>query len=111
MPRNHPKKHLLSNYDIVQYINESPFLIDRKGELAIFKLLNSWNKKTFLLSTGTDYISVSYAYDKKFRYSILTPYFEGKISDKDFRPTLNYLSQSHKPLHEYIIANICGIII
>lgn len=104
------KKHLLSNYDIVQYINESPFLIDRKGELAIFKLLNSWNKKTFLLSTGTDYISVSYAYDKKFRYSILTPYFEGKISDKDFRPTLNYLSQSHKPLHEYIISKISGII-
>lgn len=103
-------KHLLSNYDVVQYINESPFLIDRKGELAIFKLFNSWNKKSFLLSTGTDYISVSYAFDKKFRYSILTPLFEGKVSKKDFSPALNYLSKSHKTLHDYIVSKISGII-
>ena len=69
------KKGILSGHDIVQFINEAPFLIDRKSQLTIFRWLNDWNTKSFLLSTGTDYISVSYAYNKNVRYSILTPYF------------------------------------
>jgi glycosyltransferase involved in cell wall biosynthesis len=104
------KKQQLSGYDIVQFVNESPFLIDRKSELKIFKWLSQWNSKIYLLSTGVDYPSVHYAYNKNFKYSILTPYFEGKISKKDFHHVLVYLSKDHKKLYEYVYKNIVGII-
>ena len=53
---------------------------------------------------------MDYAFKKKFRYSILTPYFEGKGNKKDFTPALSYISPEHKLLHEYILKNIKGII-
>ncbi|BAO76635.1 glycosyltransferase [Winogradskyella sp. PG-2] len=64
----------------------------------------------FLVSAGLDYPSVSYAYDKKFRYDILTPYFENKGSKKDFSPALSYLSNEHIKLHQHIFKTIEGVI-
>ncbi|MEO1033100.1 MAG: glycosyltransferase [Bacteroidota bacterium] len=104
------KKELLSNYDVIQFVNESPFLIDRESQLKIIKWLVAWNKKAFLLSTGVDYISVKYAYDKKFRYSILTPYFEGKVSEQSFQPVLSYISIENKRIYDYLVDNVKGII-
>ncbi len=104
------KKTLLSGFDVIQFINEAPFDFDRAIQLKIFKWLTAWNKDAYLLSTGLDYPSVSFAHDKKFRYSILTPYFEGKGSKKDFSPALSYLSEAHLPLHDYIFKTIKGVI-
>ncbi|WP_282040639.1 glycosyltransferase [Winogradskyella flava] len=104
------KKETLSGYDIVQFINEAPFFIDRNSQLTIFKWLNDWNAKSFLLSTGTDYISVSYAYNKKLRYSILTPYFDRKISKKSFQHVLSYISKKHENLHNNLANMVTGII-
>jgi len=104
------KKETLSGYDIVQFINEAPFFIDRNSQLTIFKWLNDWNAKSFLLSTGTDYISVSYAYNKKLRYSILTPYFDRKISKKAFQHVLSYISKKHENLHNNLANMVAGII-
>ena len=42
------------------------------------------NKKLFVLCCGADYLSVKYAYEKKVRYSILSPLFDGKVSRKAF---------------------------
>jgi hypothetical protein len=70
-------KPKISNYDIVQFINEASFGCTAKIEKEIFDCISSWNKNTFLLSCGSDYISINYAYQKKLRYSILTPYFKG----------------------------------
>ena len=106
------QKHedLLSGFDVVQFVNESSFLCNPKTEKSIFDLLKQWNKDLFLLSCGTDYLSVKYAHDKKFRYSILTPYFENKGSKAGFSPALKYLSNSYKDLHSYIFKNIKGVI-
>ncbi|WP_458629092.1 glycosyltransferase [Winogradskyella sp. PC D3.3] len=104
------KKKLLSNYDIVQFINEAPFDFERKHQLIIFNWLKQWNKSVFLLSAGLDYPSISYAYAKKFRYSILTPYFENKGSKKDFSPALSYISEAHIALHNEIFKSIKGVI-
>lgn len=104
------QKEQLSNYDIIQFVNEAPFLCDRKSQLKIIKHLLSQNKEAFLLSCGTDYPSVSFAYDKKFRYSILTPYFENKGSKKDFSPALSYLTPEHIQLHKDIFKTIKGVI-
>lgn len=103
-------KAKLIGYDIVQFINESSFLCQPKTEQKIFDFINGLNTSTFLLSCGTDYISVRYAFDKKFRYSILTPLFENKVKEKTFQPALKYLKPSFKKLHYHIYSHISGVI-
>lgn len=103
-------KHQLSSYDIIQFVNESPFLCLPKAEMDIFNLLTSWNNKAFLLSCGTDYLSVKYAYDKKFRYSILTPYFEKRLPKTSFSLGLKYLEPDFVALHDHIYETIEGVI-
>ena len=103
-------KNSLSGFDIVQYINESPFICTPKTEIKIFNFLKKHNNNFFLLSCGTDYSSVKYAYDRKFKYSILTPYFEGKINQKDFSAALKHLRPDFITLHKYLVQNIKGII-
>ncbi len=105
------KKAQLSNYDIVQLVNEAPFSFERRSHRQIFDWLKAWNDCPFyLLSCGLDYPSVSYAYNKKFRYSILTPYFESKGSKKDFSPALSYITTEHLKLHTHIFKAIEGVI-
>ncbi len=105
------KKHQskFKDFDIVQLINERPFGCVPKTELELLAYIFKHNKKVFLLSNGTDYVSVKFAMDKKYRYGILTPYFEGKGSYKDFLPALIYLSPGHKILHDFVYDNIRGV--
>ncbi len=104
------EKHLL-NYDIIQYVNEAPFFIDSKNHLKIFKWISSLSKgKSYLLSCGLDYPSVLFAKHKKFRYSILTPFFEGKVNKGDLSLGLSYLDKKHVTLHDHIYNNIEGVI-
>ena len=98
------------DFDIVQLINESPFGILPKHEKEIISFLKNNNRKLFLLSCGTDHTSVKYAFEKKFRYSIFTPFFEGKISEKEFFPALKYLKPDYKELHNFVFEKVDGII-
>lgn len=105
------KKNQLSNYDIVQLVNEAPFSFERASHFQLFNWLKDWNHcPFFLLSCGLDFPSVSYAMDKKFRYSILTPYFENRGTKKDFSPALSYLTPEHIQLHKHIFKHIKGVI-
>lgn len=103
-------KRELKGFDIVQFINESPFLCTPKVEQEIFDLIKQWNSKVYLLSCGTDYISIKYAFDKKPKYSLLTPYFEGKGSENNYKAPLKYLQEDFKKLHLHIYKNIEGVI-
>jgi len=100
----------ISNYDVVQFINEASFGCTANIEKDIFDLISSWNKKTFLLSCGTDYLSIGFANDEKLRYSILTPYKNAK--DKSFSHSygLKFLLPDFKKLHEHIYNKIQGVI-
>jgi glycosyltransferase involved in cell wall biosynthesis len=104
------KKELLKGYDVVQLINENPFGVSITVEREIITYLKEHNKRLFLLSCGTDHISVSYAFQKKFRYSILTPYFEGKISKTQYASILKYMSPKHKAFHDFVFEQIDGVI-
>ena len=97
-------------YDIVQLINESPLGIQPKHEWEVIQFLKEHNKKFYLLSCGTDYISVSYAYEKKFRYSILSPLFENKVDSKAFDPILKYLKPEFVRLHHRVMGVVEGVI-
>ncbi|GAB4163380.1 MAG: glycosyltransferase [Winogradskyella sp.] len=100
----------LSNYDVVQFINEASFGCTPRTEKVIFDLISSWNKDIFLLSCGTDYISVSYANENKFRYSILTPYKNGIDRNYVSAYGLKYLTPKFKALHAHIYKTIKGVI-
>lgn len=104
------QKEKFRNYDVVQLINENSLGILPKYEIEIISFLKNNNQKLFLLSCGTDYSSVKYAYEKKFRYSILNPLFEGKVTEKELAPVLQYLKPDFKELHDFLYDNIDGVI-
>lgn len=103
-------KNQLQDFDIVQFINESPLGILPKHEKEIISFLKENNKKLFLLSCGTDYVSVKYASEKKLRYSIFTPFFEGRITKRDFNPVLKYLRPNFIDLHHFVYKNVEKVI-
>jgi len=100
----------LKGFDIVHLINESPIGVTPKHEKEIITFLKKHNKKLFLLSCGTDYISVKHSFDKKPAYSILEPYFNNKASSKSFDPILKYLNPEYKELHDFVYNNIEGVV-
>lgn len=104
------KKELLKGFDVVQLINENPLGVSIKVEREIITHLKKHNKKLFLLSCGTDHISVKYALEEKFRYSIMTPYLEGKISKERFASVLKYVTPKHKDFHEFVFSMVDGVI-
>ena len=99
-------KKQFQDFDVVQLINESPFGIEPKYEKKIISYLKKKNKNLFLLSCGADYTSVKYAFEKRLRYSIFNPFFEGKVSENDYAHALKYLKPKHKDLHQFVFENV-----
>ena len=100
----------LSGFDVVQFINESAFMCTPNIEAYIFNLIQKNNSKTYLLSCGTDYTSVNYAYNKNLKYSILTPYFNEKGKKSNYQSVLKYLKPEYKKLHDTVFKGIEGVI-
>lgn len=98
-------------FDVVQLINETSIKTLPKFEIFLLKKVFQKSNKSFLLSCGTDYISVSYAKDKKFRYSILTPFFSG-IAKQDivYNSVFQYISKANKKIHDFLYATVNGVI-
>jgi glycosyltransferase involved in cell wall biosynthesis len=103
-------KPKLSNFDVVQFINEASFGCTAAIEKDIFTAISSWNKNIYLLSCGTDYVSVSYANEENFRYSILTPFKNGKDTSFIDAYGLKFLTSEFIKLHELIYNRISGVI-
>jgi len=103
-------KNLLINHDVVQLINERALGGQPKEEQKFIRFLKEHNSKLFLLCCGTDYLSVKYAYDKQFRYSILTPFFDGKVSAKEYNNVLSYIRPEYLNHHQFVHKNIQGVI-
>lgn len=103
-------KSQLTNFDVVQLINENAFNTIPKVEQKLLAYIFQNNKNVFLMSCGADYTSVNYGLNKKFRYSILNPYFENRISKRDFWHVLKFTSDDYFQLHKYIFNNINGVI-
>ena len=100
----------LKDFNIVQLINENSFKTTPSLEVILLKKLLKNNKNLFLLSCGVDYISVKYALENKFKYSILTPYLKNKSLLKNYRHILKYNSLKFEKLHNYIYKNIKDVI-
>jgi glycosyltransferase involved in cell wall biosynthesis len=102
--------HKLEEYDVVQLINEGVLKTYSKFEIFFIKKLLKHNKSVFLLSCGIDYTSVKYAFDKKFKYSILSPLQENKEHKSYYKHILNKLKPAHKKLHQFLYKHVNGVI-
>ena len=100
----------LKGYDVVQLINENAFRTLPSLEILLIKTLMKNNEKLFLLSCGVDQKSVEHSLNSKFKYSILTPYFENPNLKKSFKHILKYNTREYIKLHEFILANANGVI-
>lgn len=100
----------LKDFDVVQLINESPFATTPNVEQTIISFLKQHNRKLFLLSCGTDHLSVSYALSDALPYSILQGYKDGTVSKERYKYILKYTWPEYKKLHEFVFTNVEGII-
>ena len=103
-------RKLFQDFDVVQLINENSFFCDYRYEKKILGFLFRNNKKVFLLSAGDDYMYVKYNFEHPANPSIIQPYRDGKIPDKEFSNVLKYRRPAFKKLHQYIQKNIRGVI-
>ncbi|OMP30235.1 glycosyltransferase [Mangrovimonas sp. DI 80] len=103
-------KHKFTNFDIVQLINENAFNTIPEVEEKLLDYIFQNNQNVYLLSCGTDYTSINFAINGGFKYSILTPYFEGKEKEKEFVYALKFSKKNYKKLHQFIFKNIRGVI-
>lgn len=104
------KRHHFTNFDIVQLINENSFFCNYKDEKKILEFIFTNNKKVFLLATGDDYLYVKYNFHHPENPSIIQPYLEGKIADKNFSNVLKFKTEAFEKLHQFIYKNIQGVI-
>jgi glycosyltransferase involved in cell wall biosynthesis len=100
----------LKNYDVVQFINESPIQTLPSLERFLLKKIIKYNSKCFLLCCGPDYTITKYLLDRKERYSIMNPYFENEKSKKEFQFILEYTSKEHKKSHDLLYKKVRGVI-
>ena len=105
-----PTVNKIIGNDIVQLINERAFGTSPKLEKTLLEYIFKNNKKVFLLACGVDTVSIKYASEKKFRYSILSPYFKNKNLKGEFKHTNKYLNSNYLMLGEYVRDNVKGII-
>lgn len=103
------RKHF-RDYDVVQLINENSFFCDYRYETKILDYIFKHNKKVFLLSSGDDYIYVNYNFKHRENPSIVQPYLQRKIEDKNFSNVLKYRTKPFEKLHYFIYDKIQGVI-
>lgn len=101
----------LKNYEIVQFINESPIQTVSKLELFLIKRIFSQNQKVFLLCCGIDYVTVSHMLEKKDRYSVMNAYFEDILeAKKQYDYFFDFVDKPHQKIHQFLYKNIRGVI-
>lgn len=100
----------INQIDVCQFINEESLNTGLWLEKKLIEKTVNKSKKSFLLSCGTDYISVKYAFDKKFKYSILSPYFEFGNCKGSYKYVLKYIESNYKKHHDFFYQKIHGVI-
>ncbi|RAR75328.1 glycosyltransferase [Flavobacterium aciduliphilum] len=100
----------LKGYDVVQLINEASIQTVPFFEQKLLKKIVRQNSKTFLLCCGVDYSVAQHLIQKKERYSIMNPYFENPKAAKEYRFIFDFLTPSHKKIHDLVYQNIQGVI-
>ncbi|WP_412984222.1 glycosyltransferase [Pontimicrobium sp. IMCC45349] len=109
---NQLKKELkkLGQFDITQLISENSLGTIPKYEIKSLAYILKHTKKLFILSCGIDYYSIKYMVERKFKYSFLDPFLEGKSNKKKYQFILSQLEEEHVKLHNFAYSNCNGIL-
>ena len=99
----------LKNFDVVQFINEASIKTSKKLELLLIKKVCNSNNKTFVLSSGIDYLTLKFYIENKNYKSLLQPYFQDSKL-KEFKPFFTYFKKNNVKIHLYIREKFNGII-
>ena len=100
----------LEGYDVVQLINEAPIQTTPTFERFLLKKIFKQNHKAFLLCCGVDYVVANYMMERKSRYSIMNPYFEGNENAHEYKFIFEFLTKNHQKTHDLVYKNIQGVI-
>ncbi|MFE3869102.1 glycosyltransferase [Flavobacterium sp. LS2P90] len=103
-------KSKFTGFDVVQLVNENSFYCQYYYEKKILDFLFKNNLKTYLLSSGYDYLNVKYCFENPNYKSGIQRYLAGRINPKSFGNVLKFRTSSFKKLHQFIYSNIQGII-
>ncbi|MEM6687046.1 MAG: glycosyltransferase [Bacteroidota bacterium] len=98
------------NYDAVQLINEFPFATTPYIERQLLQYIFKHNENVYLSSCGDDAHYVEYILNADLPYHMLSAYQKDASTKKWFRYSLQYLSTSHKKLHNFVIKHVKGVI-
>ena len=98
------------NYDVVQFINESPIKTNPCFEIFLLRKIFKNNKKVFVLSCGVDYLSIKYNLENKSKKSSLQPYFKNPKLKTEYQAVFQYIKKSHIKLHDFVLEKCNGII-
>ncbi|MES1181368.1 MAG: glycosyltransferase family 1 protein, partial [Flavobacterium sp.] len=100
----------LKGVDIIQLINECTIKTTKELELLLLKRVFQQNGRLFLLSCGSDYLSIQFLLAKRNQKSILQPYFENPSLKKEYQYILDYTSSKQHKIHNYIYEKCVGVI-
>ncbi|MEO8235395.1 MAG: glycosyltransferase [Flavobacterium sp.] len=99
----------LKKFDVVQFINEASIKTTTKIEIYLIRKILKENKKSFVLTSGVDYLTLKFYIENKDYKSLLQPYFkDSKL--KEFNSFFSYFSKGHIKIHRFIQSNFNGLI-
>ncbi|WP_438961963.1 glycosyltransferase [Nonlabens sp.] len=110
LARFRESEHLITNHDIVQFINSNPFSCEAPVEWKMLDYLLRHNGKAFLVACGDDYPYAKYLTEAHEGYSILTPYHENVGLKNRFAHTFKYLQRPYQENYERLLEQCKAII-
>lgn len=100
----------MKDFDVVQFIHETPIKTNKSFEIFLLKKIFKANKKVYVLSCGADYLNMKYDTSHKDKKSPLQPFFENRKLIKEYGSLLDLLKKNHEKAHHFVIENCSGII-
>jgi glycosyltransferase involved in cell wall biosynthesis len=100
----------MKNFDIVQFIHETPIKTSKKFEVFLLKKIFKANKKVFILSCGADYLNMKYDTTHRDKKSSIQPFFENQKLVEEYNSLFDLLKENHKKAHDFVLENCRGII-
>ena len=100
----------MKDFDVVQFIHETPIKTNKSFEIFLLKKIFKANKKVYVLSCGADYLNMKYDTTHKDKKSPLQPFFENRKLINEYGSLLDLLKKNHEKAHHFVIENCSGII-
>jgi len=98
------------NFDVVQFISETPIKTTKRIEFFLLKKIFKQNKNVYILSCGADYLNMKYDIENKNKKSILQAFFKNPNLTKEYESYFDILKENHKKVHEFVLDNCKGLI-